>query len=103
MPGMAAGPLLPRDPKAERDGYRVEARVYLINLANGSVSSAPQVLSRHAYVEDPDWEDAICKGIGKAVGSQLIPLSGAYTSTGQEAQPSGPAHLGIDGVLELKP
>ena len=39
--------------------------------------------------------------IGKGVGAQLIPVSGYYDSDGTNAMLSQPAHLGIDGVLEI--
>jgi hypothetical protein len=81
--------------------YRIEARVYGINRKNGSVSKTPSVVSSAVAVTEPDWETAICRGIGKALGMRVIPLAGRYDSDGKDVVLSQPAHPGIDGVLEL--
>jgi hypothetical protein len=86
-------------PGALRDVYEMEARVYLINVENGSMSQTPRSLTKVAYVEDPNWETALCKGLGKAIGMTQIPLSGSYTATGEETGLPAQARLGIDGVL----
>ncbi|HEY7315491.1 MAG TPA: hypothetical protein VH643_39540 [Gemmataceae bacterium] len=88
-------------PSELREVYEVEARVYLINLDNGSVSKAPMVVTKVAAVGDPQWEAAIAKGIGKVVGMTNIPLAGSYDAEGKDAKLSQPAPLGIDGVLEI--
>jgi hypothetical protein len=81
------------------DVYRIEASVYLINLENGSKSKTPSVVTRYAAVTASDWETAICKGIGKAIGMANIPLAGSYTAEGAASGLPAEAGLGIDGVL----
>jgi hypothetical protein len=82
-----------------RDVYEIEAQVRLINRDNGGESKAPTALTKVAYFEDPDWEKALCKAIGKLVGMHNIPLAGYHTATGEEVNLTKHSRVGIDGVL----
>ena len=93
--------VVPVKEKDLRDGYEIEAHVYRFNSENGSVSKTAQAMTARVYADEPNWEGELFTRIGKGVGAQLIPVSGYYDSDGTNAMLSQPAHLGIDGVLEI--
>ena len=88
-------------PSALQEVYEVEGRVYLFNVDNRGEIKVPVVtVTQFAAVGDPDWEAAIGKAIGKAVGQTCAPLEGCFDASGRNAGLST-AHLGIDGVLDI--
>jgi hypothetical protein len=95
------GIIVPIKGKDVRDGYEIEARTYLFNSENGSVSKTAHVQTAHVPADEPDWEGKLFKWVGKRVGTENVPLAGYYRSDGTNAGLSQPAQLGIDGVLEI--
>lgn len=76
----------------------MEARVRLINLANGSLSKSPLLTTRGADISEANYEVLICKSIGQTIGMQQIPITGYYDSKGEEIKLPTKIRLSIDGI-----
>jgi hypothetical protein len=92
--------IVPIKKKDLKSGYELDARTFLFNSENGSVSKTALGHTARVYAAEPDWEEKLFKQIGKGVATENVPLAGSYDSDGRNAALSL-AHLGIDGVLEI--
>src|SRR5262249_48404772 len=88
-------------PQERMDVYYIDVRIHLVNSKIGVVGKTTIGQDGYIAVTESDWETTLCKGIGKAIGMRVIPLTGRYDSDGKDTALSPPPHLGIDGVLEL--